>query len=406
MSGRALLDHNSKSVLSHIALLISLLIVLFQATGLLNWLTMNGYWSYRLAQLALYGPLLIGVAALMLARGWEYPKGLLLFGLAILIIGGLYSTGPGFKGALVAYVSFIVLYVLARNQSHTYLFLKLSIYLTLLCSIALIAEAWSVVPMGVFSSSLGRSAFFYTNPNVAGLSLLILSLPGLAYLKATRLIVYFVVLTLAVLTTGSRSSLLTLVLLAFLVFVVNFGPVLTQRNRRNFLICCFLGVVGVMAAIGVLQLGVKSSERIFDFSRINYSNVVKLVNTPNSNPRYDERMRPLPSHVVRLRLLKRGWIEYTKSPWLGYGIDKAYALEVHSLYLFWPLSFGLFGWLVMPCFIFLLYKQGQIGKFSALVVATQSFFLHDIFITSSIMAALALVLSVRLSGGGYVDSTS
>lgn len=303
-----------------------------------------------------------------------------------------------------------------------------------------------------FSSSIGRSASLYGNPNVAALTLL-LGTVGTVWAVSPRWRLPFCTLVAgAVFSTLSRSSMMLggLVLLSCM-------PLMKADWRRH-LAQLRSGLIPGLA-VGAIVIGMLSTAAMYNKSfvvassdafqglRTAYAEWEKLqsqlaihdestsdpVQTVDASGKIDvpeniNRAEKIDSIIsdenvvgtasreraislmsanlvaeaeransasARAILFQRALGEYREDPILGHGMEHAFKLAPHNLYLLLAVAFGLVGWLLIPLLMFFMLNIAgwRRGLPAAVLLAGAAVFSHDVLLALPLVASLVLVLS-------------
>lgn len=413
LSSRHLLAE--QSAVRNLAAAVLLLIVVLMATSLVNWLVVYRHQDLLVGQVLLYGPLFLAVClSVLIPIRRQVLKFALLF-FALVLVSFAHSAGPGSKGFLIAASYFVVVAQLVVCFRLQKIVGYMCLVLVVGTSLGLVYELiWADLSWGSFSISPNRSALFYINPNLAATALCFLSFAAVTVLRGWWRGALWLLVFVAVLTTGSRSVsvALTVVLFTWLWFrrCQLLGGV--KRYWPCFLILSVvLGsimVVGYQSTPGVRSV-VDRNLLMVRFANDDFTKYISRRQSVEDDPHVDEQGRSVGSRFARSRLLVRAWDVYWLSPWVGHGVDRAYQIGPHNLFIFWSVAIGILGWLVFPVFLYWVWRgrmQGE-GQSSERVSSTKNqllvifliligFFIHDIFVNPSLMVCLALaVFSVR-----------
>lgn len=408
-------DLVDQSTARMLAKLVMALMVFLLASSLLNWAIINQYVGNSLGRLVLYFPLFLGLVLVVTKKPAPGMVWLLVGFTLVVVLTSLHSIGPGSRGFVVASAYFLVLGQLINGFRLQRYAAQLSLLLVVFLAAGLIFEGFFGEEMCCgLSLSSGRSSLFYMNPNLAALALCFLAFSAAVLLTRKAQCLLWVGVIFAVLTTGSRSILLAM----FIVFWVWFF--FDWRKKLEFLRCNKLivgGLVGVLVvaagaaydASPYFQKAVDRSVSVVSYVGEDFSGYVAEAGEA-SDVYVDDAGRRLTSRIIRVRLMTRAWNEYLEAPWFGSGVDRAYELAPHNLYVFWPLAVGVLGWVVLPSLLLWLwfssgsyYVDDDWGAVSAsdknptrkllvvfLVVA--ALFLHDLFMNYSLMVAFSLAV--------------
>lgn len=194
-----------------------------------------------------------------------------------------------------------------------------------------------------FSSVLGRSAGLYINPNQSGNALVLGMILGLGVVAPRFRLVFMFVIGLGVLTTFSRSAILSWVI----AFGLSCAAELMQSRRIRGLV--EVGLAGVIAAIFVLSPGWSAVQARLEDEQVLNDDVLGRVSSISLGQFEDD------SAAERVQVASRAWDEFGANPILGSGtgasISPPFEVGPHNLYLGLMVDHGLLGLVVLPALV-------------------------------------------------------
>lgn len=111
---------------------------------------------------------------------------------------------------------------------------------------------------------------------------------------------------------------------------------------------------------------------------------------------YVDAVQKSSSGGARAVLALRSAAGYLDAPWIGIGLEQAFAFRAHNAFLFFGIAYGVLGLLFIPFFAaFAVYCLGGWRAALPLVVFlfSASFFSHDMFLSYALVAGLVIALS-------------
>lgn len=436
-------------------------VLLLVSSNLNNWLVMAEFVSGGAARVAVFGPLafllVVTFWAVFQSRGLDVytvdNKALLVFPCVLVLLSLCFSYGSSVKSLAVASVYWLLIGLLLKITHWSRSLLAWLVLSIVFCaSTGLLYEQWQ---SGSFSTVLGRSAFLYMNPNLAGAALGLIVFAGLNFIPRVYRLSYLTLGLMVLVTTLSRSSILAY-LCAGLVWLILARKDLFSTLRtsvRSWLLALVIFGLGIgyhlysyahaqefqWAAKASIQSvpekpaqvpgyiprvarvygkGIpanfldKSTSKISKIEAAKYYKATGVSETELTGEakaitfRTDNEARSegeaKSSALARGELLLQSFRAYKQSPWVGHGYDYAFSLSPHNNYLLFAVAFGALGWLVIPLFCWLIWRLPTVddtcgGRLAAVFVLVVSFFMHDIFSSISVMTCLAFAVFTAAS---------
>lgn len=326
-------SNDSLSINLYVKVII-VVIALLTVSSLLNWAVVNNHIGHVLGRMGLYVPMLLGLGFAVVRKpvpGMFW----LLAGFSVVILFSLtHPVESGGRGFIVASCYFLILGQLISGYRLQDYAAKLSLILVVLMILGMLYEQFLAdFAPGVLSVSPRRAALFFMNPNLAALGLCLLTFSAVTILPRAWQFLLWVFVVFAILTTGSRSTLLAL----FVVFIA--WLILDRKSLvegvKKFKLAAFamlavllLAVWGGYTVSPKFQIGLERTANVVNFVDDDFSGYFVRRKSVDDDPLFDEDGRAIVSRYVRARLLVRAWDVYWLAPWAGHSIDGAYALSL------------------------------------------------------------------------------
>ena len=260
---------------------------------------------------------------------------------------------------------------------------------------------WELTHPMTFSMSLGRSAGFYVNPNIAGAALITGMLLGLPAIPAKLRELYMLVVGVGVFTTLSRGAMLCWA-------VVTVSLLLSSAIRgKRLIVLAIAGVALTLSVAGALlasgQLGyIGGGAERFVRRRLSIGSADGL-NADNSAS-------------ARSHLAMRAFDMFGERPFVGHGTGATIIWNepesTHNIYARQLAEYGLFGAWLAPLLLLLGWRavlsaddrdgdepiRSAVGFSFILFVALWGLFSHNVLDDSFVLIGLALTVTLPSRG--------
>lgn len=198
-----------------------------------------------------------------------------------------------------------------------------------------------------FMKVLGRSSGFYINPNASAIALICFFLLSYKTLKTNiAKILYVLFINIGVFLTLSRAGILIILLISVYILI-------TGKNRIRNLVLTSIFIFALVPKV------ITNSSEIFDESK-GFSRFEKIIGLLTLSDNISEEI----SHDSRGIIMSKSLDIIFDNPIIGQGfgsfrnIPYGYrSLETHNIYLAFGVDFGIFGLLVYPVFVLLIFYQ-------------------------------------------------
>lgn len=269
-------------------------------------------------------------------------------------------------------------------------------FLSILFGGGLLAEAWWP---GTWSNTIGRSAFFYMNPNLAAMNMCLLAIAAVPLLSSSHRLTYFVCVGVVLLSTLSRSNILAFSI-AIMVYVLLDRAAFIRTlvsDPKSWLFALLALLIGIgyhwLAAVNIGEYSAAWGA----FSDVFASNV----NLPTNFAAASEVSHAEFNAIEQSSSAAARWVLSLKSldalivgpPW-GQGLDVAFSLAPHNAYLLWSVATGYLGLLTIPAFLYWLYSVTEgLERFLLIVyLIIAMLFIHDLLTNIGLICSLSLAI--------------
>ncbi len=282
-----------------------------------------------------------------------------------------------------------------------------------------------------FTSTTGRAASIFINPNIAAISLLIgiagsiwsvklkwraaviLLTSGAIYvtLSRTTMIIGLLALLSGMITInrskikeireGLKPAILSFI---FVLITITFA----YANNKSFGVATKNALQGLISANAMWHENKENTLSPSEESRLKAEipvsspndNVRILPTKPETvtNPTLND-IEHTNSAVARAMLLKQSLDAYKSAPSFGMGLEKAFKLGPHNSFVLFAVAFGHLGWIIIPSLVIflVLISNSKSCIPSAVAILGASFFSHDILLSVPSVAAIVIVISGAIS---------
>lgn len=271
------------------------------------------------------------------------------------------------------------------------------------------------------STTIGRSAGFYMNPNTAAGVLIMGMFATLRVVRAPYRLSFIILVLTAVFFTLSRSSLLV-ACIGIALYVASYIRSEGFRSiRASFGGEVKLGLVLAAFLTMYFFLVLMVNPRFIMAFKDAYSGIyffIDLIIAVLRSSSFETgggfegltalevqssegltALEAQSSEGARLVLLLASIDAFMSSPWLGLGFDQAHALRPHNTLLLFMVGLGVAGMLVPLLLLFSLsFGAGRDNRILAMIVFLLMIFSHDILLSSSFIFLIATSIAATMGG--------
>lgn len=237
-----------------------------------------------------------------------------------------------------------------------------------------------------FSTTAGRSAGLYINPNYSGFMLALGMVVGVTALPNKLRFLFCLIVGVGILVTFSRSSwMLWGISIAGLVMCRQ----LTLNNRAIGFVLALISVLIVYSLYsgGMLEILVKAG-----FSK--YLNPDVIARLGGGESFTDD------SAASRLDAAYSALLVFSDHPWIGAGLaftrEWDVAVAPHNMFLTMAAEGGVIGFIMLAWFYYMIWRLGDdVGKLIVILLVFFSLFSHNVLEKPAIMLVVALIICPR-----------
>lgn len=384
-------------------------------SSFMNWATLVGVMPFaeRGAKGLLYGVLALALLLLAVRRQSGALLPFAIFFSVLLLATLLHEFAYAVKGMVIGIALFLCVGGVVVSYKLQVFTARLMMFVTLFFVAGLMFEVWYP---GSFSTTLGRSALMYMNPNLAAAGLCLGAFSGLPAVSREYKLSYLILVSTGVLCTLSRSASLGLFLAGLLWIVANRSWLfkLTPVMVKAYAVAAL-----VLISCGLFLTQAYNKVEVFEWATQTAVNGVPPrqpkapVQVPSFIPQAEgahgggnvdvygiTAAEEKSSAGARKQLLIRAWDEYWQSPVVGKGLNHAFSLAPHNSFILFAVAVGALGWFVVPVWLYLIARFGRAVelKMTAMFLLVSALFMHDLFTNHALMMAmlLAIVVNSRL----------
>jgi len=301
---------------------------------------------------------------------------------AYLLLGGsgLALAGFGdtpleeFKNRIYAVISLYGAFTLGRDPRG-----RRALVTALLLALALdLAMAgFEVLRPGTFSAVNGRAAGLFLNPTISGMAMAATLLAAWGDLPAWSQGPLFGLVTLGVLGTFSRGSML-----GWLLVWLGAWPLGFWRGRQA-LVWNLLFLGGISLLILAIQSGLLAS---LHWEVLN-ANTLNRIQFGLGDDSAQERVQ----------ILGVAWQKIAESPWIGYGLGAPHRFHpqgTHNMFLYSWVEHGILGTLLLPALLAPLAWARPHGRMFLAFFLLMGFFSHNLLDERPFLVPLAFLLAL------------
>lgn len=430
-----------------LATAIALFYAAFFYSGLVNYVPSLGPYGAVGSRILIYSFVFVGVLIILIKAAWVVSHGEAAHP-AIFIIGLIY-------GCLIAGIECVHL---ITGPSPDHLAVKsLAIGLNSICALGFILNAYvrqsavsRVVLTVIFLEGIvmimqaaaipgpGRGAALYVNPNIASLAILFGSFSTVSYLPTITRIPFLSFVGVVLLSTASRSGFIVAAMMGLAWVISNWTNVWDLRHQYLRSLAPALIILAAAAVFFTTFAHPKVAVTVESIltSPIHLNELapqpVSARDGRSENPACDSWKVVLHGLSVaescywlstqnlktaeaaglgslRSLLALRSIAAFVDSPWIGVGIDRAFAFRPHNTFLLFGVAYGFLGFLIVPGFVFLIwtwFDDWRVAMPFGVALITASMFSHDLFLTHELVASVVVGLGAGVKASHDVGHLS